>query len=285
MFSFWSNLPPPPVRGASDGIRYYALIDAAQVEHFSRTVQLRSDSILGRLALYGEFIAPDRYDASPHLFEMAGPDAYRGFVNGFSRSNASHGVISCLASVLEMSELAARLKRRLDVVLPDEVDCVNRFFDGRVSPHLHACLEDEQRAAFFSVSEHWLVLGHDHAWQSLECHFAEQDPFSGPLLVSAKQEAYLIDHCYPYALIEHFERTDLDLLDSVPVEQRYQFFLNAIQTAERFGIERSCDIALFCTLSMTRGVSFYEEAPWPEKLIAVKTGRASLQDVLKSIHD
>ncbi len=285
MPSFWSNLPLPPVRDASDTARYYALIDAAQLERFSQTMNLKSDSILSRIALLGEQIAPDRYDASPHLLELAGPDSYRNLVGQFARRNASHGVMTCLVSALAASELIARLKHRLDATLPDDVECVNRFFDGRISPHLHACLGDQQRSEFFSVATQWLVVGHDHTWQSLACHFAERDPYTGPLAISVRQEAYLIDHCYPYALIEHFERTDADLLDGVPAAQRYRFFKDAMATAERFGFDRSSDITLFCTLSMTRGANFHEKAPWPEKLAAVQAGRASLQDVLKSIHD
>lgn len=285
MSSFWFNLPVPPVREASEGIRYYALIDAAQLERFSQTMHWRNNSILSRVALFGEQIAPDRYDASPHLIELAGPDSYRSLVSQFARRNVSHGVITCLVSPLEAVELAARLKRRLDVTLPDEVECINRFFDGRISPHLHACLGDEQRSAFFSVAAQWLVVGHDHTWLSLDCQFANQDPFSGPLLISSRQEAYLIDHCYPYALIEHFERTDADLLDSVPAEQRYRFFKEAIEAAQRSGIDRSSDITLFCTLSMTRGSAFHEQTPWPERLGAVRAGTTTLQEVVKSIHD
>lgn len=285
MPSFWSNLPPLPVADTSESVRYYALIDAAQLERFSQTMKLKSDSILSRVALLGEQIAPDRYDASPHLLELAGPNSYRNLVGQFARLNASPGVMTCLASALAASELAARLRRRLDAILPDEVECINRFFDGRISPHLHACLDDQQRSEFFSLATQWLVVGHDYTWQSLACHFAEHDPYSGPLAISTRQEAYLIDHCYPYALIEHFERTDADLLDGVPAAQRYRFFKDAMAAAEEYGIERSSDITLFCTLSMTRGASFHEQAPWPEKLKAVQAGTASLQDVLKSIHD
>lgn len=237
------------------------------------------------MALLGEVISPEQHDASPHLYELTAPEIYRRFLHQLSRTHASHGAMSCLVSNLGLSELAARLKPRLNAKLPDEFECINRFYDGRITPHLHACLDKGQRSAFFSIAAQWLVIDHEHAWQALDCQFAEHDPFIGPLVFSCKQETYLIDHCYPYALIEHFERTDPELLDTVSAKEQYQFFQNAIEMAKQFGISQSSDTTLFCTLSLTRGANFHKEAPWPEKLKAVQAGTASLQEILKSIHD
>lgn len=285
MASFWSSLSNPPIQPNSGASRYYALIDAAQVARFSRTINSKTSSTLGRVALFGEAVAPDRYDATPHLFEIVRPNDYAAFVRQLSKIEAIHGAITCLVSPLELPELATRLKRRLDAKLPDDVDCVNRFFDGRIAPHLHASLNDQQRAAFFSVAEQWVVVGNDFQWQALACHFTDDDPFSGPLIFNAKQETYLINRCYPYALIEHFERTDPELLDTVEPNQRYRFFQKAIEAAESYKIEGSSDITLFCTLSLTRGAEFHEEPPWQGKLQAVRAGTATLQQVLKSFHD
>lgn len=285
MVSFWSNLVTPPIQPFSDTSHSYALIDAAQVERFSRSISLKAGSILGRVALFGESIAPDKYDASPHIFEMAGPNDYVTFVRQLAKVEASHGALSLLVSPLELPEMATRLKSRLDAKLPEDVDCVNRFFDGRIAPHLHACLSDEQRSAFFSVSEQWLIVGHDFLWQPLDCHFTVDDQFFGPLAFNAKQEAYLIDHCYPYALIEHFERTDPDLLDTVPPNQRYRFFQKATEAAESHAIQGASNITLFCTLCLTRGADFHEQSPWPENLRAVRAGKMTLQQALKAFHD
>lgn len=285
MASFWPNLSIPPIQPVSSASRYYVLVDAAQVERFSQTVNSKNAAILGRAAIVGEPISPDRYDATPHLFEVTGSNSYRIFARQLSRAEASHGAFTLLVSPLMLPELASRLKCRMDAKLPDDVDCVNRFFDGRITPHLHACLSDEQRAVFFSVAEQWVAVRHDFQWQPLACHFTENDTFSGPLIFNAKQEAYLIDRCYPYALIEHFERTDPELLNTVEPNQRYRFFQKAIEAAESYKIDRSSDITLFCTLSLTRGAGFNEGSPWHEKLQAVRAGKATLQQILKSFHD
>ncbi len=285
MVSYWLNLSNPPIQSISGKSRYYVLIDAAQVARFSRTIKFKTPSVLGRVALFGEVIAPDRYDATPHLFEIEEPSNYATFVRQLSKTGATHGAITCLVSPLDLPELATRLKCRLDAKLPDGVDCVNRFFDGRISPHLYTCLNEEQRAVFFSVGEQWVVVGHDYEWQRLECRFSAEDHFSAPLVFTAKQETYLIDRCYPYALIEHFEQTDADLLDAVQPRQRYQFFQKAIADAENYGLIGASEITLFCTLCMTRGANFHVQAPWPERLKAVRTEKITLQEAVKAFHD
>lgn len=284
MASFWSDLAIPPIKPVSSACRYYVLVDAAQVERFSQTVNSKNSAIVGRIAILGEPIAPDRYDATPHLFEVMGPNHYRPFARQLWRMEASHGALTLLVSPLALPELATRLKRRMDAKLPDGVDCINRFFDGRITPHLYVCLSDEQRLAFFSVAEQWVVVRHDFEWQPLACHFAEDDKFSGPLIFNAKQEAYLIDCAYPYALIEHFERTDPELLDTVEANQRYRFFQKAIEAAEGYKIEGASDITLFCTLSLTRGANFHDESTWQENLQAVQTGKMTLQEAVTASH-
>lgn len=285
MASFWFDLPSPPILPVAGTSHYYAMIDGAQVERFSQRINASGTAISGRVALFGEPIAPDRFDATPHLFEIRDPADYAVIIRQLSRAETGHGALSLLVSPLELPEMATRLKRRMDVKLQDDVDCVNRFFDARITPHLHACLSNEQRPRFFSVAEQWLVVGHDYEWLSLPCHCADEDLFSGPLTLNAKQEAYLIDHCYPYALVEHFERTDPELLDNVEPKRHYKFFQKAIEAAERYNIEGASDITLFCTMSLTRGAGFHKEAPWAEKLEAVQAGTATLQQILKSIHD
>lgn len=156
MVLYWLNLSNPPIQSISGTSRYYVLIDAAQVARFSRTIKFKTPSLLGRVALFGEVIAPDRYDATPHLFEIEEPSNYATFVRQLSKTGATHGAITCLVSPLDLPELATRLKCRLDAKLPDDVDCVNRFFDGRISPHLYTCLNDEQRAVFFFG---WRAMG------------------------------------------------------------------------------------------------------------------------------
>lgn len=95
----------------------------------------------------------------------------------------------------------------------------------------------------------------------------------------------MIDNCYPYALIEHFERTDPELLETIPSPTRYAFMRETLQTARRYGIESGSEATLFCTLSMTRGRAFHETPEWQSGLADIRQGKAKLSDVVKAQHE
>lgn len=259
------------------------LLDAAQIERFS--VWIPPIKVITAMAsVFREPPqAPDHFNVTPHLAEISDPEKFWQLAYRLAQCSASHGAMTWLVSPLPLAELTTRLRLRLDARLPDNFDCINRYYDGRVLPHLHACLTDAQRDAFFSLAEQWWFVSPAFEWQSLPCRWREADSFTAPLELDAKQEAHLIDACYPYAVIEHFERSDPELLDSLPPLQRYGFMREALRAAANFGIEDS-EAILFCTLAMTRGADFYKEAAWANGLKSVQQGKATLSDVLKAQH-
>jgi len=283
MYSFWNELAFPPTNSTTD-YQCYALLDAAQIVRY----EVRFKTFGGAIEsapLFGESLAPERYGATPHLLALNTPKSFHTLVSRLKEAEASHGALSWLVSPLPFAALLAGLKQRLDARLPDNIDCVNRFFDGRVAPHLHAALTADQRSAFFSVAEEWLVIGPDFQWHPLVCEFSDEDRFFGPLEFTTSQEAQMIDNCYPYALIEHFERTDPELLDTIPSHTRYAFMRETLQTARRYGIESGSEATLFCTLSMTRGAAFHETPAWQSGLADIRQGKAKLSDVVKAQHE
>lgn len=273
-----------PVQGLPQGQVAVLLADGAQMDRLTA----RLGSLHQRIAHATVFrapLGPEQADATPHVlaFERVG-DAASAFA-GLAAHARSHGALSLLVTPLPAEELATRLRRRLDAVLPDGLDCVNRYFDGRVAPHLHEALEAAQRAAFFSVSSQWWVVGHDLRWQNLPSEYAADDAFEGPLHVSEKQQALLIDGCYPYAVIEHFEQTSPELLEKLPLPGRYAYLSKALTAAQRFGIDGGASAVLFCTLALTRGENFHEQPDWHAALLEVKAGRQTLQQAVKARHD
>ena len=279
----WRHLQPPPLETQGD-LRLFALFDAAQIDRFRhRTAGL--PFLAGMASVYPPPLAPDRFDATPHLAEMADIATFKNAALMLDRAGASHGAMTWLTCPLPLEQLARRLRNRLDARLPEDFDCVNRFYDGRVLPHLHACLSDEQRAAFFACADQWGYVTPSFEWRMLSCHFDKIDPYQPPLRLDERQEASMIDACYPYAVIEHFERTDPELLDSIPANARYGHFEQALQAAKRFGIDGGESAILFCTLSLTRGAKFHEAEDWQADLSRVRDGQTQLQEVVKARHD
>lgn len=281
--TLWETLGKPPLVSLTEGDNQFALIDAAQVERFIEKLP-DNRQVTGAEPLFGSPLAPDKANATPHLLKVQDSSAWGGLIRHFGNSTDSHGALTWLVSPLSLVELAQRLRARLDARLPDRFDCVNRYFDGRVTPHLHECLEEDQRHVFFSVCSQWWVVDHTHHWRSLSCAFALQDAFVPPLALNDRQQAHLIDACYPYAVIEHFMQTDQELLETVPAAQQYVFLRSALQAAARYGIEGGSSAILFCTLALTRGPDFYQQPRWRAALDKVKAGSLTLQQAIKAEH-
>lgn len=273
----WTELPP--------GETVYALIDGAQVDRLSLQLP-RLRGVVRSVPIYGTELSPDRIDATPHLLQMDGAPAFRLLLESRGAEEVRFpGGISGLVSPLALDELAHRLLRRTDARLPDQFDCVNRYFDGRVTPHLHEALTAPQREAFFSVASQWWVVGPTHQWLALPCRHAPVDTHVPPLVLDERQQARLIDACYPYAVIEHFETTDAELLDTVPPPQRYDFFAKALRAAAAYRIDGGASAILFCTLAMTRGPDFHQQPAWQDALQRVGRGEITLQQAVRSQHD
>lgn len=280
----WSKLTPPLCSPLAEGEHHYILVDGAQVDRLSHRLSA-SNQVLSHESLFGAPLAPDTSDATPHLLAMTDVTAFRPLMFSWADRLTSHGALAWLVSPLAPAELGRRLRARLDARLPERFDCVNRFFDGRVTPHLHHCLTPAQRDVFFSPCVQWWVVAPDHAWLSLPCRFAAEDAFTPPLELDDAQQAYLIDACYPYAVIAHFVQTDAELLATIAEPEQYAFFRKALKAAAGFGIDGGATAVLFCTLALTRGPSFYEQPVWRDALASVKRGEVSLQQAVKAHHD
>jgi Domain of unknown function (DUF4123) len=282
--SIWSILTPPPCAPLNAEEQHYAVIDGAQADRLTKRLSI-NQYILAHEPLFGAPLAPNASDATPHLLALADAAAFKNLMFLLADKLHSHGALTWMVSRLPPPELARRLKARLDARLPDRFDCVNRYFDGRVTPHLHHCLEPAQREVFFSTCTQWWVVDATHQWLSLPCHFAPQDAFEPPLELNEQQQAYLIDACYPYAVIEHFVQTDEELLDALPAAERYAFFRGVLQAAATFGIDGGATAILFCTLALTRGPGFYKLPEWQAALGRVQHGEITLQQAVKAHHD
>lgn len=280
----WSTLGKPPCTPAGAGEFHYALIDGAQMDGLSNRLSATS-RVSSHDSLFGTPLAKDKEDATPHLLALADMEDFVRLMREWASKLTSHGALTLMISPLAPSELARRLRARLDARLPERFDCVNRFFDGRVTPHLHHCLTPTQRDVFFSPCTQWWVVAANHAWLELPCRPASEDAFHPPLELDQAQQAYLIDACYPYAVIQHFVQTDAELLATIAEREQYGFFHDALQAAAGFGIDGGATAVLFCTLALTRGARFYEEPTWRAALTSVRRSEMTLQQAVKALHD
>ncbi|NBJ20270.1 DUF4123 domain-containing protein, partial [Burkholderia thailandensis] len=65
--------------------------------------------------------------------------------------------MSWLVSAYPFERLAAELRERLDVRLPDGRTALFRFYDARILPDIARVMNDAQRSQFFVATYDWLV--------------------------------------------------------------------------------------------------------------------------------
>ena len=281
-YNVWHQVGIPTLPNLNEQRHLYALVDGAQVMEYRRHF-LNVPGVVNQLALLGADMLPDRVNASVHLLHLERLDVMNGLLHRLTKTSTSHGALSLLVTKSPLEALANALRLRLDVTLPDQFDCTNRFFDGRVAPHWVACLATVQKERFCAFASQWWVVSHEHVWQQLACSELHPDPFTTPFVINEAQQAAMIDACYPYAVIDHFNETDPELLERVAPAAQYKWFRDALQVAERYGIDSGPETMLFCTLTLTRGPLFYEAPAWREGLLKLKKRQTRLADLMKAL--
>jgi hypothetical protein len=283
-YNVWRFAGLPPLLPLQSGQNLYVLVDGAQVDDYRKNFRAIPGA-KDRTSLAGPDLTAERENVTQHLLRLKDLDALKDVLARVMRSSVSHGAMSVMVSSLTTEELAAALRRRLDVTLPDQFDCINRFFDGRVAPHWLSVLRPEQRTRFTAFASQWWVVSHEHVWTSLNCGEIHPDPFDGSMTIIERQQADMIDACYPYSVIDHFEQTDPELLERVPPAAQYGWFQRALEAARRYGIDDGPESMLFCTLTLTRGERFFDAPQWREGLQRVQLRQTRLRDLMKAIHD
>lgn len=260
----------------------YLLLDGAQTPKVKAA--LRATGIARHESLFAETTEAAAAEAGPYLAVPVTGEPPGQILARMLRIIEVPFALSVLVSDLDFAGLSRRLTMRLDTVLPDAVQALLRFYDGRVVGHIAAVLSSEQRARMFSVASSWWHFDGDLRWKSLPCNFSATETLDGPLVLNEQQQNALIDACYPYSVIEHFAETDADLLDTVSLPERYAFFLHALSAARGYGIDGGAEAILFCTLALLRGRAFYRDAEWADRLEAVKAGRMSLRKAMQDFY-
>jgi hypothetical protein len=123
----WKGIGLHDLEPESGDVQLVAMVDAAQVSSFS---MLKWPWV--RHAMLVEPLAEDRFNATPHLFELTDPQDIGRLAAKLEGQSVARSA-QCVVARRPISALAAAIRRRLDAVLPDGLDCMNRFFDGRVA--------------------------------------------------------------------------------------------------------------------------------------------------------
>ena len=188
-----------------------------------------------------------------------------------------------IVSPLPMAELARRLALRLDATLPDNMDIVLRYFDGRIFEQLVIVLSEEQRLAFLNVARRWWFVDRRGEIQAVDAVFSEVETHEIPLNLTVLQQGAMLDASEP-------DQVAAFLRPAVPVEcanlaptLRYDFIVRHMGAARLLGIHATHELALYCLMALLHGEQFATRRPWLAALNEVQSGRRSLTQAIEEM--
>jgi hypothetical protein len=104
-----------------------------------------------------------------------------------------------------------------------------------------------------------------------------------PMHLSQKQEDTLMQHSYPYMMIEQFIARDAEALQATPPAQRYTFLDTQIQRGRGYGLEAHGDLQAYCAVALQYGEHFDEDAQVNTALARIKADQLPFDEAIALI--
>jgi len=211
---------------------------------------------------------------APLLFSLT--DAWHGRHRQLLDWIAAHGTYTSsllmLASPLAIDDVAARLARRLDAALSEDMNVMLRFFDPRVFEALTGVLDPAQREAFLGVADHWWYFDRRGALVAQPARCDAQDGHVAPLRLTVAQEFALLAASEPDQVAEQLQSMVPEPWRDVPLPRRIGFLQRHIGAANALGLRATRDLALYCAAALLEGEDFAGTPKWRPLLAQVQRG-------------
>jgi hypothetical protein len=266
-----------PYSDPASGVFLYGLVDHGGMPGLAKKLDQAN---IEWVSLFAGSKEENALSVAPLLFRIDTDGSgvqHRALLNWVGENGAYTSSLLLLASPLSMHELAHRLTRRLDGVLPEDIEIMLRFFDPRIFEQLMQVLSAEQKQAFLSVAHRWWFADRRGKLQDVAAIFSEADIHEIPLMLTVAQENALLDASEPDQVAEL-------LLSGVPDEylalqppQRHDFILRHVASARLLGITATHELALYCALALLHGEQFATQENWQSGLQGVLAGTMSLE--------
>jgi Domain of unknown function (DUF4123) len=266
-----------------DLIRVFALIDGAILRELPKTQRKhwpthQATSLLVRASA-------DAAEVGPLLFGLTPTQLHTQLADTLLDTKTGRIAGSFITTRANTPELVEQLTRFVDVTLDDGSEMVMRYFDARVFPFWLEVLTPPYRAHAASVVNQWLYWGSDLQVKTISFTQAPQhkEP-DWPMQISVQQENALMTACEPFTMIERFRTQDGAALSKVAPEQRYAFFREQLERAQRHGLSGQSDLEAYCSIALDCGPKFDEHPAIKAALAHMKTGQ-TFSKALSAVND
>ena len=227
-----------PSDNRSNDPNCYVLIDHAGAPGL--LVELRRSPAIHWWSLFDESKEQSALDVAPILAKLpharprSSADEFLRWVHRTCEFSTS---VIVLHSNWTPGVLAAALKRRFDVVLPDHVPVMLRYFDTRVLESLLCVLAEPQRDEFMGVASRWYWLDRAGQLQTRPSRELQADPWPQRFELDVEQQNALIDAGHADALVERMNAQAPDLCQGTPRAELHSLATLCLAKLDKLHIE------------------------------------------------
>ena len=186
-----------------------------------------------------------------------------------------------LYSPLDFADLARRLALRLDVSLPDEIEVLLRFFDGRVFESLINVLQADEKSALLSPARAWWFVDRIGNLRLCESAFSKTESQLVPLVLNTAQEAALIDASEIDQIAMLLSAMMPHQFEAMHEVDRLYFLTKNITSARSYKIVAPNDLTMYCAMALTHGNGFDKEIHWNSKFTKISEGLINMNEAMQ----
>lgn len=247
-----------------DATTLYLLIDHSGAPGLvSELRRLRS---LPWHSLFDASVNDSALEAAPVLVHLPhdGTSAHeRALLRWLHAKCATTCCVLAFRSACSEASLVRALQRRMNVVLPQGLPVLLRYFDTRTLSELPAVLSEAQREAFFGVATRWYWLDrYGHAQTFAPQQSSETDTWPDACEFTAAQEAALIDAGAADAVVFQLVQSAPDVVQQHGRLALYRLVQCCLPDMLGYRVESVQMQALYCLAEIEHGPCFDQRARW-----------------------
>jgi hypothetical protein len=214
----------------------------------------------------------DALAVAPRLLALGDDGESERLLQGADSQSAELPRCLLIATSLQLSELAARLQRRIDVIA-DGDDMMLRFWDSRIFLSLHQALPVDVCERLMAFGVEALVSNRQGGMTPLRLCCPSRDPLqTGPCRLSRDDITALGMAARPDAMLGLLRQQSPDALTAVPDGDRHRLAVQQLSECLQRRLHSPRDQALALSLAIEHGEDWWIRDEWVECVQQAQSG-------------
>ena len=268
----------------ANGQKIYLLIDHAGAPGL--LAELRGRSTVDWWNLFDGSTEQGALDVAPILVclrDGGANAAERALLAWLHRVCEFSASFTAMQSTMESASLIDALKRRLDVVLPDQMPVLLRYFDTRILESLLGVLTDEQRIQFLGIASSWQWLDRAGRLQWQDAAQCQVDPWPDQFEFDVRQQNMLIEASEADVLAQQMQSQAPDLCRPKARAELHALANLCLPRLRELALDELRTRTLYCLTALQLGPVFDQQPAWSEALGRVAKKQVSFEAVLNEL--